>query len=305
METYSYVWKWGGYGAKEGQFNFPFDVAIDRHGHVFVADGFNHRIQRFFLNGKFEITWGQFGNAEGEFMEPWGVFVDCDRDEVYVVDTGNHRIQVFDSDGNYLRKWGSGGQGDGQLLRPRDIAMDPIQNDTVFVMDSGNNRIQVFDLKGVYKYQWGKPANPPSILNGEFNEPRSLAFDTQGVLYVVDSGNNRIQYFTNNGTYIDNWGGFGNNNNQFVTPVGITIDSFDKIYVSEKSHQVKKFDSTGNFITSFGHPGPADGELNNPEGIATIEGGKKVYVYVADSVNQRLEIFALELAPTILTHLPH
>jgi DNA-binding beta-propeller fold protein YncE len=161
--------------------------------------------------------------------------------------------------------------------------------------------MQIFDLKGNYKDKWGKLG--PN--NGEFSEPRSLAFDTQGVLYVVDTGNNRIQYFTNNGTYIDQWGQFGYNDNQFATPVGISIDSFDKVYVSEKVHKVKKFDSNGNFITSFGSPGAADGELNNPEGITTISSGKQVYVYVADSVNHRIEIFALELPPTILTHLPN
>jgi DNA-binding beta-propeller fold protein YncE len=119
METYSFVHKWGGFGASAGLFNDPFAVSIDRHGHVFVAELWNHRIQRFTLDGKFQLEWGQMGNAEGDFTNPLGVFVDCDRDEVYVSD--RYRIQVFDSNGNYVRKWGSPGQGNGQLNFPMDM----------------------------------------------------------------------------------------------------------------------------------------------------------------------------------------
>lgn len=73
-----------------------------------------------------------------------------------------------------------------------------------------------------------------------------------------------------------------------MSPVGIIVDNFDKVYVTESAHKVKKFDSDGNFITSFGSPGAADGQLNNPDGIA-IDPARRVYV--ADSVNNRIQVF--------------
>lgn len=306
VEVYSFVYKWGKFGIEEGLFNNQFGVAIDRHGHVFVTDFNNHRIQRFTLNGKFETTWGQKGNAEGDLTNPWGIFVDCDRDEVYVADSANYRIQVFDSNGNYLRMLGSGGHRDGQLFRPTDMAINPIQNDTVFVADMANNRIQVFELKGAYKYKWGSAKGKASTNDGEFNNPISLAFNSKGNLYVADTNNQRIQYFTDNGTYLDKWTLFGENGLP-ASPTGVTIDSFDNVYVSI-GHMIQKFDSTGNFITSFGTGGASAGQLNNPEGIATIEGGllKRVYVYIADSVNQRIDIFQQELeTSTVLPYFPH
>ena len=273
---------------------------------MFVTDFHNHRIQRFSLAGKFQLEWGQNGNAEGDFTNPCGICVDCDRDEVYVTETTSHRIQVFDSNGNYIRKFGRPGQGNGELYVPADIATDPIQKDTVFVADAGHNRIQVFDLKGVYQYQWGKSGNQPGPGNGEFHYPVSLAFNTQGVLYVVDSDNERIQYFTSDGKYLNQWGMLGQKDGQFVGPYGLKVDSSDNVYVSS-GHKVQKFDSSGNFITSFGYPGSGDGELVGPIGIATIEGGliKRVYVYVASSWNHRIVIFQQEPEISVLPYVPH
>ena len=107
-------------------------------------------------------------------------------------------------------------------------------------------------------------------------------------MYVTDTNNHRIQKFTKDGIYIKQWGSLGSNDNQFVSPVGIIVDKFDKVYVTESAHKVKKFDSDGNFITSFGSPGAADGQLNNPDGIA-IDPARRVYV--ADSVNNRIQVF--------------
>src|SRR5438034_10780354 len=60
---------------------------------------------------------------------------------------------------------------------------------------------------------------------GQLNDPRGLYVNNKGNLYVVDSGNNRIQVFdTNNGKFIRAWGSFGTTNGQFNHPLGIALD---------------------------------------------------------------------------------
>ena len=65
-----------------------------------------------------------------------------------------------------------------------------------------------------------------------FRSPEDVAVDSQGFVYVADTGNNRIQKFTNNGTFVTAWGITGNNTGMFNRPAGVAIDSKDFVYVS-------------------------------------------------------------------------
>ena len=46
------------------------------------------------------------------------------------------------------------------------------------------------------------------LRNGTFNSPQGIAIDPSGNVYVADTNNNRIQKFTDNGTFITKWGQF-------------------------------------------------------------------------------------------------
>ncbi len=75
-------------------FNQPNDMAIDLNGFVYVADTWNHRIQKFDSDGNFITKFGTLGSAPGQFNEPEGIAVGPDG-SLYIADTGNNRIQVF------------------------------------------------------------------------------------------------------------------------------------------------------------------------------------------------------------------
>jgi DNA-binding beta-propeller fold protein YncE len=89
-----------GAGAQGSSFNRPADVAWDRAGNIYIADGIgnNNRIAKFDKDGKFLKSWGQTGAENGQFSRVRSIALDA-QGNVYVADEGNKRIQVFDGEG--------------------------------------------------------------------------------------------------------------------------------------------------------------------------------------------------------------
>jgi sugar lactone lactonase YvrE len=137
----AFITKWGNSTDGDGQFSNPQGVAIDSSGNVYVADTWNHRIQKFNSSGGFMSKWGSLGSSDGQFSNPQGMAVDA-QGNVYVADRNNNRIQKFNASGGFITKWGSPGSGDGQFISPLGVAIDSSGN--VYVADSGNNCIQKF-----------------------------------------------------------------------------------------------------------------------------------------------------------------
>ena len=80
-----FIAKWGSGGNGDGEFYYPFGIAIDSSGHVYVADTYNHRIQKFTSNGQFVAKWGSYGTGDGQFNYPCGIAIDASGN-VYVVE---------------------------------------------------------------------------------------------------------------------------------------------------------------------------------------------------------------------------
>ncbi len=92
-----------GSGTPGSTFNRPSDVAWDKAGNIYIADGMNgnvNRIAKFNKEGNFLKQWGSTGSGNGQFNGPKALAVDANGN-VYVADAGNKRIQVFDGDGNF------------------------------------------------------------------------------------------------------------------------------------------------------------------------------------------------------------
>src|SRR2546423_1298308 len=69
-ETYLYLTQWGSYGSGNGQFYDLSGVAVDSGGNVYVADSYNHRIQKFTSAGGYLTQWGTPGPGDGQFQYP-------------------------------------------------------------------------------------------------------------------------------------------------------------------------------------------------------------------------------------------
>jgi DNA-binding beta-propeller fold protein YncE len=180
----------GGRGSKPGQFNTPKGLARDAHGNFYVADTDNHRVQKFDAQGKFVAVWGERGSIPGTFHEPSAIGVDPNGD-IHVVDTWNHRVQKLNPKGEVLTIYAP----PKGFFGPRGIAFG---KDRAYVTDGGNNFVDVFDLNGHFISKFGGAGSAP----GQLTLPVGIALDRAGLIWVVDSGNNRLQAFRSDGTSV-------------------------------------------------------------------------------------------------------
>jgi len=152
------ITSFGGAGSQPGRFNDAWGIAVDDDQNVYVADTFNHRIQKFDSAGNFLAAWGRPGatdqpgfGSDTQFFGPRDIAFDR-QGRLLVTDTGNKRVQVFDRDGNFITQFGGAGDGEGQLNEPVGIAVDAGGN--IYVADTWNRRIQVFDPDYRYLRSW-------------------------------------------------------------------------------------------------------------------------------------------------------
>ena len=241
---------WGEFGSADGgdaapgRFNEPWGIAISPEGEIFIADTWNHRIQKFDDEGNFLTTWGHFGQRESSdaFWGPRDVVVD-QNGHVYVSDTGNKRIAVFDTEGTFITEFGEVGFGDGQFDEPSGLALDIEGN--LYVADTWNQRIQVFspDVDGVAQYfinKWDVEGWYGQSLD---NKPY-LTVGTDGFIYASDPELSRIIVYNPLGEVIAAWGTEGIDSTNLYFPTGISAAEDGGVWVSDtKNNRVQYFNN--------------------------------------------------------------
>jgi hypothetical protein len=139
-----YIRRWGRQGRELGEFARPQALAVDNQGLLWVADGCNHRIQVFRVDGPMPeliMQWGKQGNRLGELQYPYGLAFEMDG-TVLIAEYGNHRVQHLTREGQPLEMWGKAGSQGGQFNTPWAVALDSKRR--VFVLDTLNHRVQRF-----------------------------------------------------------------------------------------------------------------------------------------------------------------
>jgi len=197
---------------------------MDKEGNIYVADSYNHRIQKFSSEGKFITSWGREGTDKGLFQQPCGLAVDGDRGYVFVADTWNHRIQRFSTDGNYQTSWGEGFYG------PRDIVLD--KNGDLYLSDTGNCIIRKYNSDGVLECYFGSRGTR----DGSFREPIGMAIDKEGNILIADTWNQRVQVFSPDGKYIRKFDVAGWYGEGLKEPY-IAVDSKGNIILTDTSQK--------------------------------------------------------------------
>ena len=132
----------------------------------------------------FIVEWGGYSQTElGKFWQPQQIAVDDERN-IYVADTGNSKIQKFTHEGEFLSSWGIKGVGSAELQSPTGIT---IYENNVYVVDQ--NSVKKFDSDGNFILQWGEYGAD----DGQFKKPKGITIDSDGIVYVADWENHRIE----------------------------------------------------------------------------------------------------------------
>ena len=134
---------------------------------------------------------------------------------------------------------------------------------------------------------------------GQFQDPRGVAVDAAGNIYVADTGNHRVQVFDANGNYVTDWGRYGSGPGEFNEPWGIAVDGLGNVYVADTwNYRVQKFDKSGKFLTMWGESGDSQGDalalpgaFYGPRAVAMASDGS---VLVMDTGNERIQRFTAE-----------
>lgn len=238
---------WGAFGdstsgeAPGGTFNQPWGIAIDQAGFVYIADTWNHRVQKFTADGQFITQWGYFGQAESPtaFWGPRDIAIDP-QNRLFVSDTGNKRIVVFDSEGNYLTSYGHAGLLPGEFDEPVGLAFGP--DSRFYVADTWNQRIQVFSIDEQLNFIFQNSWEIFGWYGQSLDNKPYLAVDDKNFVYCTDPEGFRILQFNANGDFIQYWGEAGQGPGNFSLPASLAIDPSGGIWVTDAgSSQILHF----------------------------------------------------------------
>lgn len=266
-------------------FGKPYGVAV-YHGRIYVSDTQLRSVAVFDIPGQRFFRIGEEGL--GKLVTPLGLDVDG-KGNLYVLDSGAKLVQVYDPDGKHLRTLAGDGK---SFLRPSGIAVDADAT-RVYVVDTGGvasdlHRVRVFDAQsGQHLLDIGKRGVAP----GEFNLPCDATIGQEGLLYVVDCGNFRVQVFRPDGTFVRTFGAIGRQGGQFARPKEAATDSDGNVYIVDAAFgNFQVFTPQGELLLSVGSRSERDGMAKYmlPAGIAIDGDGR---VYVVDQWFRKVDIY--------------
>ena len=305
------------------RFGYPYGIAVDGEGTVYVAEGFgNSTIRKITPAG---VVTTLAGRAAG-FFDPRGIAVD-----------GGGTLYVADKRANVIRKvtpagevttlaggatWQEGsddGTGsEARFLGPWGVAVDA--GGVVYVADSGNSTIRkITPVGAVTTFAGDAPKSGFVDGNGaaaRFESPLGVAVDSSGVAYVADCYNSTIRTITPSGAVTTLAGspdhyGFADGTGsaaRFSCPIGIAVDGLGAVYVTDiDNHTIRKIAPGGTVTTlagTAGTTGSADGTgpaaqfgFSSPTGIAVDDVGT---AYVADNGKSTIRRISREGVVTTL-----
>jgi DNA-binding beta-propeller fold protein YncE len=313
--------------ALEAKLASPFGIDADRSGNFWLVEYGAHRVRKLDNQGMLTTVagTGQPGKADGPgakamFDHPHNLAIAPDG-TVYVADTDNNTIRKIDSKtGTVSTVAGTGEKGfsgDGGPARAARfngiycLAFDA-SGEHLYLADLGNRRIRVIDLTtGTVTTMAGNgergiPANGAEARNAPLLDPRAVAVDARGNVYVLERGGHALRVVdpagkvrTVAGTGKAGYSGDGGPALEatFNGPKHLCIDRDGSVLIADtENHAVRKYlPSEGKVVAvagtgkhgSGGVGGPPEkAELNQPHGVY-VHSGTGV-LYITDSSNHRV-----------------
>ena len=198
-----------------------FGVVFDLKGNVWMTDWVNNTVLKLSQDGQLLQIIHHTGIPAGVSVSPEGM--------VYISDRGNHHVTVLDEEGKFMFAFGSKGSSPGCFDRPNDIAFG--SDSLVYVVDEGNRTVSVWSKEGTFMTNFKPKYRPTCIATtsdnhllitsyfshivmvytlecelihqfgamgsdpGRFDGPWGICVNDNGLVFVVDTGNKRVQVF--------------------------------------------------------------------------------------------------------------
>jgi len=302
--------------AKNAQLSNPTALAIDGLGNLYIADSQTNRIRKvstdgtistFAGNGKAAFS-GDGGPATAASLKSPSALAFDLNGNLLIADSGNHEVRIVRADGTISAFAGSGtrssGGDDGPatsagLDTPSGVAVDATNN--VYISDTYNQVIRVVSPDGTIELFAGKGGaayrgDGGDALKAYFSYPTQLSFDSQGNLYILDYGNDRIRRINTATGIINGYAGTGVRDasgdggiarSANIAAQGIFIDYKDNLLIADgTNNRLRVVTPTDGIIDTIAGVGLV---AYNPRGIL-VDGNN---VYFSDTNNHRVRRFNL------------
>jgi sugar lactone lactonase YvrE len=288
-----------GGSAVSAALNFPYAVAADSSGHVFVADFFNNRIREvsggnistIAGNGTYGFAGDNNTATNATLNYPSGIAADA-AGHVFIADTLNNRVREIDLFTGIITTVAGNGtagySGDNgkataaELNSPNGLAVD--SSGHLFIADTNNNRIREVNLStGVITTVAGDGVSGYSGDSGEatlakLDQPDGVAVDTSGDLYIADTWNNAVRKVVLSSDTISTIAGNGSTgfsgdgglavSATLNAPKGVVVDSSGHLYIADTyNNRIREVDLLGGTINTIA--GRASQGSQGDGGLAT------------------------------------
>ena len=303
-----------GAAAAAAQFNGPSGVAAGPSGAIYIADTVNQRVRGVAPGGIVSTLSGSgVAGFNGESVlprtallnNPLGMAADT-LGNWFVADTVNSRVREAQAGGNLVTIAGNGNAsyyGDGgpatrgSVNRPEGVAVDSRGN--VYIADTLDQAVRMVTPSGVITTLAGNGSRGYSGDGGpanqaRLNEPRGVAVDASGNVYVADTGNSQVRRIDALGTITT-----VDTSDALTDPRGVAVDRGGSLYIADTGNHLVRRVSPGALMTTIAGSGECcysgdgglamDARLNQPWGIAVDADGN---VLVADPLNSAVRMLA-------------
>ncbi|WP_185731349.1 NHL domain-containing protein [Larkinella rosea] len=321
--------------ATSAKLNFPYAVALDAQGNLYIVDCSNHRVRKVSTSGTITTIAGRgtlgYGGDGGQatnayLFYPTGVALDA-AGNVYIADQRNNRIRKVALNGIITTVAGKGDNtysGDGgqatqaNISRPSNLIVDA--EGSLIIADQYTQRIRKVTTDGIINTIAGSTVTPGfggdngSATSAKLNFPAGVAQDASGNLYIADQQNHRIRKVSADGVITtvagNGTGGYGGDGGPATSaklwlPNDVTVDAQGNLYIADyDNNRIRKVSPDGIITTVAGNGeaafggdgGPAtSASLHRPNGVCVDAAGN---LYIADAGNNRIRKVTPAIVPT-------
>ena len=257
-------------GAEKQQLSRPYGVSVYKQT-IAVADPDMSAVHVYDL---LSHTYNQIKSVgDTNLLSP--ISLALDDEHLYIADSKLQKVFIVKRDSKSFTTISN-------FKRPTSLALDPIKQH-LYVSDTIDHNIKIFSTNGDLIRIIGNRGDE----EGEFNYPSHITLNDK-LLVVNDTMNFRIKIFNKEGAHQSTFGKQGDASGYLTQSKGVAIDSDGNIYVADAlANRIQIFSQSGDFLLEFGQTGNKPGEFSMPTGLAIWDDR----IYVADSYNQRIQVF--------------